>query len=79
MIPKYRRNTVKRMTIKTVFQDGQYVNIYSPDRDGWNLLLRFWWWLQTMGGYLMFGSKGRQTYINSEQEAHDVRTQTAHD
>lgn len=33
MNPKYRRNSVKRMSIKAVFQDGQYVNIYSPDRE----------------------------------------------
>ena len=68
MSPKYRRNTVKRMTIKAVFQDGQYVNIYSPDREGWNLLLRLGWRLQTVGCYLMFGRKGWQTYINGQKE-----------
>lgn len=75
MTPKYRRNPVKRMSIKAVFQDGQYVNIYSPNRKyGSYLKLRLGWWLQIMGGYLMFGREGWQTYINGEREAHDVRT-----
>ena len=68
MNPKYRRNTVKRMTIKAVFQDGQYVNMYSPDREGWSLRLRLGWWLQTLGCYLMFGRKGWQTYKNGQKE-----------
>ena len=67
MNPRYRRNAVKRMSIKAVFQDGQYVNMYSPDREGWYLRLRFGWWLQTMGCYLMFGRKGWQTYINGQK------------
>ena len=70
MSSRYKHNPVKRIEIKAVFRDGQFVNIYSPDREGWNLRLRFGWWLQTVGNFLMFGNTGWRTYINCKMEVH---------
>ena len=71
MSPKYNRNPLKRMTVHAVFQDGQYVNLYSPERKRPKWLVNFGWWLQTVSCSIMFGAKGWQTYINSDKEAQD--------